>query len=179
MSSPPRLSAFQIIKLLGEKWKQSAKGFLTLHLSEVLGLTPEVIRIALIPFEAQITAAGVLTGPAVGTRINSDYDFELTGLVASFQEPGTSPEDLASITFNMREAGRNFDIFDTGPINLMNLASTVGPGNVISFTRGLYLFRGGSEIRPIFALSTTNPVAVAAVARAINVMLIGNMIRRK
>ena len=180
-SPPARPGVLEIIRLLGEQWKNSDSGILSGHIREVLGLTPEIVRVELITFELQVAAAGGAAPGAgqlqVGTRISADYDFELTGITASFQFPGTDPANLARVTFNMREEGRNMDVFDTGPINLVNLVSTVGTGGIIQFPRGLYLFRAGAEIRPIFG-AAVNGGNWAGVARTVQVMLIGNLIRK-
>ena len=172
-----KLNLFQIIKHLGDKWRESSQGFLSSHIREVLGLPPEIIRVALIPFELLIGVA-TFTPPATGVRLNKDYDFELTALTAAFQNPGDNPGNMQRVTFNMRESGRNFDVFDTGPINLGNVTSTVGPGSIIEFPRGLYKFRAGSTITPDFRRAP-NGGAFVGEDRTVNVLLIGNLIRSK
>ena len=90
------------------------RGIIASHIRDVLGLTPEIIRAHLIPFEFVVGAA-TFTVPTP-TRISADYDFELTGMTCSFQQPATNPENMATLLFNMREAGRNFDVFENGAI---------------------------------------------------------------
>ena len=143
----------------------------------MLNLPPEIIRVALVPFELVIGVA-TFTPPAAGTRISVDYDFEMTALTAAFQDPGDNPGNMQRLTFNMRESGRNFDVFDTGPINLGTITSTVGPGSIIEFPRGMYLFRAGSVITSVWRRAA-NGGAFVGEDRTVNVLLIGNLVRAK
>lgn len=174
---PAKASPVDTIKtIVKEAMQQSGQrlGFLGSHFSEVLGLVPDIERIDMITFELRVGVA-TFTDITQQVRIPSDYDFELTGITASHQ--GVSALDLARVTFNMREAGRNFDILTTSlPLSL--LCTTTGPASIIEWPRGLYLFRGGAEIQPFWARNA-NAGAYAGADMTVYVTLIGNLHRKQ
>lgn len=164
-----------LIQVLGEK----ADGFLQAHVREVSSLVPEIMRVNIITYHVRLSSAGAIT-QAASVRISGDYDFELTGITASFQAPAgdvTEYADFARFTLQLRESGRNYDVFDTGPVNLLPFVSTAGPGALIEFPRGLYMFRHGAEIACTIAADSVGG-AYGGVARSIVIMLVGNYIRK-
>jgi hypothetical protein len=167
------------IKGLTKKVAEQAEGFLQAHVREVSALAPEIMRVNLITFHARISSAQAIT-QAASVRLSADYDYELTGITAAFQAPVgdvTEYADFFRFTMQLRESGRNYDVFDTGAINLGALVSTAGPGALIDFPRGLYLFRHGAEIACTIAVDSVGGT-YTAVAKSLVVMLVGNYIRK-
>lgn len=167
------------IKGLTETLRRGAEGFITSHVREVAGLNPEIIRVNLITFHVRISAGGAVT-QASNARLSADYNFELTGITAAFQAPVgaiTEYADFFRFTMQLRESGRNYDVFDTGAINFGAIVSTAGPAQIVDFPRGMYLFRAGAEIQCTVAADSVGG-SFSAVAKSIVVMLVGNYVRK-
>lgn len=167
------------IKGLTAQLMQKGEGFLQAHIREVHDLMPEIMRINLLTFHARVAADGTIT-QASSVRLSADYDFELTGITASFQAPAgaiTEYADFARFQMQLRESGRNYDIFDTGPVNLLPFVSTAGPGALVDFPRGLYMFRHGAEIQCTITADSVGGT-FTGVAKSIVVLLIGNYVRK-
>lgn len=167
------------IRGLTEKLVEKGEGFLQAHIREAHDLTPEIMRITLLTFHARVAADGTVT-QAASARLSADYDFELTGISAAFQAPVgalTEYADFARFQWQLRESGRNYDVFDTGPVNLLPFVSTAGPGSMIDFPRGMYLFRHGAELQSTITADSVGG-SFSAVAKSIVILLVGNYIRK-
>lgn len=153
---------------------RSVSGQITDHIREVSGLDPVIIRTDVYTLWAVIGVGGIVPMPQP-PHISKDYNFEMTSMWGSWQNAAGQPLELSKVTFNMREAGRNFDVFDY-PVNMSGLVNTSGQGYPIEFPRGLYLFGAGSDITPNFQ-AFANAGALVGANSLVCVFLGGNHIR--
>lgn len=145
------------------------------NVREAQDLIPEIVRVDHIGFIASIGGGAIIAAQAAQVRVNPDFDFQLTGISAWAEDPGTNPSDIAFTTFQMREAGRSSDVFTT-PINMAALAGTAGVQNFVDWgSNGTYIFRAGAEIQPTFAVTAAHTHA----ARQFGVDLWGVLIRKR
>ena len=151
-------------------------GIVSSWLTEIQDIVPDIEKVDAITFTASVTAAGGIVTQATQVRVNPDYDFVLFGIIGFLEDPNTSPADIARITFQCREAGRNYDVFTT-PLNMGGLVGNSGPSAPIEWRpQGVYVFRHGAEIQPTFAITAA---LAAAGPRTVGVILYGANVRKK
>ncbi len=167
----PEPSIKSVLCELVKGLRSEAQG-LRAHFRDVLGISPEVAHLDAIVLEGTVTSSTSITQPT-SVRVPADYDFELFGIGACISNPSDTTADAALVSFNIREQGRNFDIF-TSNVPLQQFVSTTGPNAPLLFERGLYKFSAGSDIKgTLYAKS-----GWGGGAKYVWVTLLGNMIRK-
>ena len=134
---------------------------------------PEVSKFDSLVFTATVSAAGALTASVPLVRVPSDFDFSCYGMRGWCQNYGTLTSDIARVTFNIRESGRNKDLF-TSDQNLAVLVTENGPANDMIFPERT-LLRAGAELQPRFTFAAGWAVAEA---RLMGFVLFGQMIAK-
>lgn len=167
-----------LLKALKRLVSMESEGFITEHLREILDLPPELSRIDQISFACDITAAAAaITQPAT-VRLNPDYQHELFAIIGYVNQPATDPGLPTLCNFNLREQGRNFDIWTTNS----PMAMYVGPGGsygMIEYPRGAYVFRSGADVQCRFQVPNAAAyIAAATIDKTWGITLLTNMVRK-
>jgi hypothetical protein len=115
-------------------------------------LYPEITKCDSLVFTANVGANGLLTAQIPMIRIPSDFDFSFYGLRGWAQDYATFADDAARVTFNVRESGRNQDIFPTTDQQMAALVTPGGPANDLIFPERT-LLRAGSELTARMAIA--------------------------
>jgi hypothetical protein len=114
---------------------------------------PEVSKFDSLVFTATLNnLTGVLVGQVPLIRIPSDYDFSCYGLRGWAQNPFENPFNIGLVTFNVRESGRNQDIFATTDQQMASLVAPTGPANDLIFPERT-LLRAGAELQARFTIA--------------------------
>jgi hypothetical protein len=167
-----------VVQMLRRLLQVEPAGFITDHLREILRLPPELSRIDMVSFVCAIDANGIVTAQPGTVRLDPDYQHELFAIIGWSQNPAVAYAGIPYVTFNIREQGRNFDIFVTNA-NMAALTTNVGPGSQVEYPRGSYVFRKGADVQVRFIV--TNPAAYLAVAqqeaKLYGITLLTNMAR--
>lgn len=132
----------------------SRLGPLGAHAKTVSTLDPKVASFDMITFQADYSAASpsVITGKTTTQRTPGGYLAELFAISAFMQKPGTNPEALPGILFNIKNQERPGDFFTTD-LPFAAFVKTDGNG-ILKLPRGLYLFAPGSGIDVTWAVDT-------------------------
>jgi len=145
------------------------------HVEDAALLDPNLCRIDLLNFKASISAAGVVTQPDDAT-IPAGYHGELFG-IAGYCDNATASfgVDMALVTFNVKEKGAAAgELFSTDQ-DILQYASSSGPGAPIYFDRGLYMFKPGSTIQVPYTVAS----GWAGAARKVGITLIVSLIAKE
>lgn len=128
----------------------ATSGMLTRYREEIAhGLDPEDMRIQTLEFEGVVDAAGVVVLQPEPVRIDPEYKFFLRRIKGWIMSPEVNTSNASLITFQIRELGRDRDIFRTPP-TLAGIIPGFG-GEAFEYVGG-YNFFAGSEIRITFAV---------------------------
>jgi len=138
------------------------------HAKTVGQLDPSVAALDLITFLADYSSAGVISGKTTPQNTPGGYYAELYAISAFMQKPGTNPEVLPGISFNLKDKERSGYFFMTS-VNFASLVDLAAGCGRIDFPRGLYLFKGGSTIQCDWEADTT--IYTGASAKRCGVML--------
>jgi hypothetical protein len=140
-------------------------------------LPPEVTKFDSLVFTASLASAtGILTAQVPLIRVPSDYDFSCYGLRGWVQNPGDQPSNLGLITFNVRESGRNQDIFATTDQQMASLVAPSGPANDLIFPERT-LLRAGCELQARFTVAPGWIVSAGA-TKLVGFILFGQSIAK-
>lgn len=168
-----------VIQMLRRLLQVEPAGFITDHLREVLHLPPELSRINMVTFVCDIAADGGITTQPPSVRLDPDYQHELFGIIGWMQNPAVAFAGVPYVSFNIREQGRNFDLFVNNP-RMASLVSAVGVSAQIEYPRGAYVFRQGADVQVRFQM--TDVAAYAAVGsqedKLYGITLLTNMARQ-
>jgi hypothetical protein len=155
--------------------------YITDHLAEILDLPPEISRIDMATFQCTTSAAGAVIAQPPTVRFNADYVAELFGMIGNVDDTitdiGLGSE--SHIFFNIREQGRDFDVFvtPTPMCDLMNQGGTIGQ---IEFPRGAYVFRPGTDVQLRFQVDAVFAGGVVTTVQKVwTVTLLLNLARAK
>jgi hypothetical protein len=168
-----------VVQMLRRLLQVEPAGFITDHLREVLHLPPEISRIDMVTFVCDIAADGTITTQPGTVRLDPDYEHELFGIIGWMQDPENGFAAIPLVSFNIREQGRNFDIFVNNP-RMAGLVTSVGTGNQVEYPRGAYVFRRGADVQVRF--NVTDVVAYNALVdedKLYGIVLLNNMARKK
>ena len=130
------------------------------HLKQLKEVPPEVAAIDMASFPCSITTAGVITQPDSQT-MPGNYLAELFQIRGYMKNPGTDPELLPLVTFNIRDRGRTGNLFTT-PLEMAYLAGTTGANEGITFQRGMYVFQPGARISVDYTVDLTAATGYSA-----------------
>lgn len=166
-----------IVGLLRRLLSVESGGFIRDHLRDIVGLSSEISRIDSLSYVASVTAGGVITQPTT-VRNMSEYAAEIYAIIGWEQTPGTDPGARTEIDFNIREQGRNFDLFNNN-IRMASFVDTSGRG-IIEWPRGGYVINAGADVQCRFTIPTVASYAAAAsITKNYGVTVLLNLARKK
>jgi len=155
-------------------------GYITSHMEEILTLPPEIARIDAVTFRGQTTNAGIMAagGQPGNIQLQSDYESELFAIIGTCSEPNDAGAGIicgSFLEFNIREQGRNFNMFtnDQPMSNFIGLGGSIGQ---VEYPRGAYVFRKHSDVTVRFA-PLAGLVAPTSTAKEWTITLLLNLAR--
>ena len=137
-------------------------------------VVPEDMRIEDLQFRVQVDPLGNIVFSTPAIELVSRYQFGFNKMVAWAADPDVAGIAPALVSFNIREQGRNFDIFKR-PVNLQSLLSRQGSGNIHEW-RGVYITVPGTQIEVQWTVDTARWPALVGAAREFGVQLLGDYV---
>lgn len=132
-------------------------------------IRPEDIRIENLRFRAVIDASGQIQAETGKITVISRYIFAFRGVWGSIVLPGIAGAAPGLVTFQVKEQGRNFDVFKQ-PIGFEPVLANPYHWD------GVYLCVPGTDLEVIWQVDTTLwPVLVGA-SKIVTVQLVGDYI---
>lgn len=167
------VSIKDVLSELVKSLREEGRSYLQNHFKDVLGISPEVARLDVITLEATIASSTSITQPGP-VRVHSDMDFEVFGIGGYISNPSDSSANFGLITVNVKEVGRNFDMF-TSNLAMAQLLTTGAAYGPVMLDRGLYKFSKGSDIKATFYCAS----GWAGGTKTCGITLWGNLIRSR
>lgn len=171
-----------ILSALKRVVELSPVGYITEHMEEILGLPPEIARIDAATFRCTTSAAGLVTAQPATVRLNTDYESEIFAMIGTCSEPNEPAGATNGIVFgsflefNVREQGRNFDMFTTN-IPMSELVGLAGSLGQVEWPRGSYVFRAHADVQVRF--TALAGLAANTTIKDWTVTLLLNLARKK
>lgn len=138
-------------------------------------LRPEDVRFEALTFRVTINAAGVIVQqtPANSTvQIVSRYNLALETVRASIMNPELAGAAPALVTFNMREQGRNIDVFKA-PVDFAALVNN--SANPLSW-RGTYITIPGTQFEVAWFVDAVQWANLVGGTRTLKLTVTGSYI---
>lgn len=135
-------------------------------------IVPEDMRLEDLQFRVQIDPTGAITFQTPSIMLISRYQFALRRIMGFALDPEFVGAAAALVSFQVREQGRNFDIFKR-PISMASILSTSGPGKPAEWD-GVYISVPGTEIEVNWVVDTARWAALVGSTKEFGVQLMGD-----
>jgi hypothetical protein len=136
-------------------------------------LPPEDLRIEDIRFNVRINPDGSIASNTQPLQVISRYNFAFRRVMGYAMNPALVGAGPALVSFNVKEAGRNFPIFKTD-INLQSVLANGGAGNIVEWD-GVYITVPGTQLEVTWAIDSRWP-ALVGTTQEFGVQLVGDLI---
>ena len=136
-------------------------------------LAPEDMRIEDLFYRVQIDPSGQIISQSDPILLISRYNFALRRISPVAMDPAFAGAAPALVTFNVREAGRNFDVFKR-PINMQSLLTSTSFG--MAEWDGVYITVPGTTLEVNWTVDTTRWPALVGAAKEFGVQLLGDYV---
>lgn len=135
-------------------------------------LAPEDMRIEDLPYRVRIDPAGEIVFQSEAIQIVSRYNFAFRRVVGWIMDPDLAGPAPALLSFNVREQGRNFDVFKR-PVSMQSLLSRSGSANVAEWD-GVYIAVPGTSLEVNWVVDTARWAAIVGTSKEFGVQLLGD-----
>lgn len=151
-------------------------GWMATYYGDLAGglLAPEDMRLEDAAFRVQIDPVGDIVFSTDPILLVSRYQFAFRQIVGWAMDPDVVGSAPALVGFNVREDGRNFDVFKR-PIDMQSLLSRNGSGNVHKWD-GVYITVPGTTMSVEWFVDRARWVALVGAAREFGVQLLGDYV---
>lgn len=123
-------------------------------------LAPENMRIEDVHFRVIINPVGQITFSTQPVQVISRYNFSFRRIMAYTMNPAFAGAGPSLLSFNVQEAGRDFNVFKT-PITIQSLLANGGAGNIAEWD-GIYTTVPGTQIVATWFVDTRWAALVGA-----------------
>jgi len=137
-------------------------------------LAPEDMRIEDLTYRVQIDPQGNIVFETDAIQIVSHYQFAFRRMVGWSMLPELVGAAPALVGLNVREQGRNFDVFKR-PVNLQSLLSRQGDAYT-HLWEGIYETVPGTQLEVSWTVDTARWAALVGASREFGVQLIGDYV---
>lgn len=136
-------------------------------------LAPEDMRIDDLKFTVQIDPAGNIVRQTNAVTLVSRYNFAIKKVIGFMMDPDLAGAAPFLVDFNIRENGRNFDVFKR-PVSMQ---STLSPGGVVPTTwDGVYITVPGTDLDVAWTIDTARWPALVGTTKEFGVQLLGDLV---
>lgn len=137
-------------------------------------VVPEDMRLEDLQFRVQINPVGNIIFSTDPVMLVSRYNFAFRRVVGWAQDPDIVGSAPSLVNFNIREQGRNFDLFKR-PVSMGSLLSRGGSGNIHEWD-GVYITVPGTELAVEWVVDTTRWVALVNASKEFGIQLLGDYV---
>jgi hypothetical protein len=168
-----QLNPLQVKQLLGSQ--PIPPGALVQYYNDLASgvLAPEDMRIEELKFRVQIDPAGNITTQTDAITLVSRYSFVFRRVIGFAMDPDLLGAAPSLVDFQVRENGRNFEIFKR-PVSMQALLMPSGP-NVVEWD-GVYTTIPGTDLDVLWTVDTARWAALVGTTKEIGVQLAGDYI---
>ncbi len=159
-----------------EVMRRVPPGAMVEYYSDLAGglLAPEDMRLEDAAFRVQIDPAGDIVFSTDPILFISRYQFAFRQIVGWAMDPDVVGSAPALVGFNVREDGRNFDVFRR-PVDMQSLLSRNGSGNIHKWD-GVYITVPGTTMSVEWFVDRARWAALVGAAREFGVQLLGDYV---
>lgn len=137
-------------------------------------LPPENMRIEDLQFRVRIDPTGAITAQSDKVTLVSRYNFAFRRVTGFIMDPDLAGAAPALVNFQVREEGRDFDVFKR-PVSMASLLSRGGSGNIAEWD-GVYITVPGTDLNVTWTIDTVRwPILVGA-TKEMGVQLLGDYV---
>lgn len=136
-------------------------------------LAPEDMRIEDLQFRVRIDPAGNIVSQTDSITLVSRYSFVFRRVVGFVMDPDFAGMAPALVNFQVRENGRNFEIFKR-PVSMQALLPRAG-SNVAEWD-GVYTTVPGTDIDVLWSVDTARWPALVGTSKEFGVQLLGDYV---
>jgi len=136
-------------------------------------LAPEDMRIEDLQFRVQIDPAGNIVANTDAITLVSRYMFVFRRVMGFVMDPDFAGSAPSLVNFQVRENGRNFEIFKR-PVSMQSLLTRNG-NNVMEWD-GIYTTVPGTDISVEWTVDTQRWAALVGVTKEFGVQLLGDYV---
>lgn len=158
-----------------ERAQQIPPGALVQYYNDLASgvLAPEDMRIEDLQFRVQIDPAGNIVTATDAITLVSRYSFVFRRVMGFMMDPDVAGAAPSLVNFQVRENGRNFDIFKR-PVSMQPLLGRAGL-NVMEWD-GVYSTVPGTDISVEWTVDTQRWAALVGASKEFGVQLMGDYI---
>lgn len=136
-------------------------------------IVPEDMRIEDLEFRVQIDPAGNIVSQTDPIMLISRYNFALRRVVGFAMDPDFVGSAPSLVRFQIREAGRNFDLFKR-PVSMQSLISNKGSDPAV--WDGVYITVPGTELEVAWSIDTQRWPALVGATKEFGLQLMGDYV---
>lgn len=136
-------------------------------------LAPEDMRIEDLQFRVQINPAGNIIFSTDPITLVSRYSFIFRRVVGFVMDPNFAGAAPSLVSFNVRENGRNFDIFKK-PVSMQSLITPTG--STPAEWDGVYSTIPGTDMEVTWSVDTARWAALVGATKEFGVQLLGDYV---
>jgi len=165
-----------LIKLLGRAILKPVPGPILSYYADLSSgvLAPENMRIEDLTYRVKISPTGEIVSQTGSIQIISQYNFALRRCLAWNMNPAIMGNAPGLVSFNIREEGRNFDVFKS-PISMASVSAVGGAGNPAEFD-GTYIAIPGTQLSVNWTVNTQLWGSLVGTTKEMGVQLIGDYV---
>lgn len=135
-------------------------------------IAPEDMRIEDLQFRVQIDPSGQIISQSDPILLISRYNFALRRIMGIVMDPAFAGAAPSLVSFQIREAGRNFDVFKR-PVSMQSLM--LGTFGVAEWD-GVYITVPGTTLEVNWTVDNTRWPALVGAAKEFGVQLLGDYV---
>lgn len=135
-------------------------------------LAPEDMRIEDLKWEVRIDPAGNIQFESDKISLISRYNFAITQIVGYAMDPDFAGVAAYLVGVQIREEGRNFEIFKR-PISM---ASLLSPVQGAAQWRGTYITVPGTDMSAIWSVDTQRWASLVGATKSFGIQLLGDYV---
>ena len=137
-------------------------------------IAPEDMRIEDLQFRVQIDPAGQIAFESDKVSLISRYNFAIRRIVGFAMDPDLNGAAPYLVGVQVREEGRNFEIFKR-PINLQALLDSGGKSDLVAWD-GVYITVPGTDLSVVWSVDTTRWPALVGTSKEFGVQILGDYV---
>lgn len=149
-------------------------GALALYYSDLSSgvIVPEDMRIEDLQYRVQIDPSGQIVSQSDPILLISRYNFSLRRIMGIVMDPDFAGAAPSLVNFQVREAGRNFDVFKR-PVSMQSLfGGTFG----IAEWDGVYITVPGTTLEVNWSVDATRWPALVGASKEFGIQLLGDYV---
>jgi hypothetical protein len=135
-------------------------------------ISPEDMRIENLKFEVRIDPAGNISFESDKISLISRYSFAISKVVGFAMDPDFAGIAAYLVGVQVREEGRNFEIFKR-PISM---ASLLSPVEGAAAWRGTYITIPGTDVGASWSVDTQRWAALVGATKSFGIQLLGDYV---